>query len=140
VELLGVFAGPTAVAQDRVLVDAHQPAGLANADALGDVLEQGHRLVFRELGAEQGSALALGEAGLAGAAAEHAAAAGAVAGGDGEVAQTAAAVVGASGVLAAEAAQVVRQRPSLAHGASLLAKCGCFKAAQTLQQQPPSEQ
>jgi hypothetical protein len=47
VELLGVLAGQQAVADDRVPVHPDQAAGLADADPLGDVLQDGHDLVFR---------------------------------------------------------------------------------------------
>ena len=64
--------------------------------------------VGREAGVEQGGALPLGEAGLAGGAAEQSAAAlGAVAHGDGEVAVAALAVVGAAVGQAAEGGEVV---------------------------------
>ena len=62
----------------------------------------------REPGVEQGRPLALGEAGLAGAAAEHAAGLlGAVAAGHGQVSGPPLAVVGAVGIQAAEAREVV---------------------------------
>src|SRR5262249_42870312 len=106
----------------------------ADADPLGDVAQDGHDLVLRQLGAEQRRALALREAGLAGAAAQQAALRRAVAHGGRQVALAALAVVGALGVLAAEGAQVVWFVPSLAHSSSLLGKCGCPKPAQMLNQ------
>jgi hypothetical protein len=45
VELLGVVAGAQGVAADGVLIDASQPAGLADADALGEVAEDVEDLV-----------------------------------------------------------------------------------------------
>src|SRR5262249_50767492 len=107
------------VADDGVLVHADQAAGLADADALGDVLQDGHDLVLRELGAEQRGALALREARLAGPAAQQAPPLRAVAHGSRQVAFAALAVVGALGILATEGTQVVRFSPSLAHGSSL---------------------
>jgi hypothetical protein len=121
VELPGVVPGPQAVANDGVLVHADQPAGLAYADPLGNVVQHGDDLVLGQAGAEQGGALALGEARLAGPAAEQAALLGAVACGGGQVSLAALAVVGAVGVLAAEGTQVLRVSPWLAHGLPSLA-------------------
>src|SRR5262249_17137985 len=87
------------------LADREQGAGLADADALGEVGQDGDGLFVRQAGGEQGRALALGEAGLAGAAVEQAALVLAVAHADGQVAMVALAVVGALGVLAAEGGQ-----------------------------------
>ena len=70
-ELLGVAAGLEAEADDGVLVDADQAAGLADAAAVGQVPQDRDGLVAGQAGVEQGRALALGEAGLAGAAAEQ---------------------------------------------------------------------
>jgi hypothetical protein len=47
VELLGVSAGPQAVADHRVLVHAEQAVGLAHADPLGDMAQDGHHLRLR---------------------------------------------------------------------------------------------
>src|SRR5205085_4783806 len=66
VELLGVVAGAEGVADDGVLADADEAAGLADADALLEVGQDGGGLVGGQAAAEQGRALALGEAGLAG--------------------------------------------------------------------------
>ena len=86
------------------------------AAAVLEVLEDGQGFVVRQSGAEQGAALAFGEAALAGAAGEQAALLLAVAKGDAEVAVTAQAVVGALGVLAAEAIKVFHERQ--AHNSS----------------------
>jgi hypothetical protein len=108
VELLGVVAGPQGVADDGVLIDADEAAGLADAAALLEVGEDIEDLVVGEAGVEQGRAFPLGEALLAGAAGEQAALLVlAVAEGDAEVVAAAAAVGGALRVLAAEAAEVV---------------------------------
>jgi hypothetical protein len=64
-------AGPQGVADDGVFIDAGQPRGLADATAVLEVGEDGEGLAFREPGGEEGGALALGEARLAGAADEH---------------------------------------------------------------------
>jgi len=66
-----MLAGDPAVAGDRVGSDVAEPTGLPHAAALGDVLQHRHDLLRRETGVEQGRPLAFGEAGLAGAAAEH---------------------------------------------------------------------
>src|SRR3954470_20887447 len=68
----GVLPGEAAVAGDGVGGDPAEPAGLADAAPLGDVLQDRLDLLRRERGIEQGGALALGEAGLARAASEHA--------------------------------------------------------------------
>jgi hypothetical protein len=110
VELVGVAAGEQAEAANGVLADADQAGGLADATAVGEVGEDGQELGAREAGAEQGRALALGEARLEGAASEQAALlALAIAGSDAGVAPAAGAVVGASGVLAAERGKVVHE-------------------------------
>jgi hypothetical protein len=99
----GVLAGEAAVPGDGVGGDPAEPAGLADAAPLGDVLQDRFDLLGREPGVEQGGSLALGEAGLAGAAAEHAAGlVGPVAAGHGQVSGVALAVVGAAGIQATE--------------------------------------
>jgi hypothetical protein len=110
VELASVFTGQQAVADDGILVHPDESAGLADADALGDMIQDRDDLLFRQSGVEQGRALAFGEARLAGAASEHAALLRAVAEADAEVSQSPFAVVRAVGILTAEAGQV------LAHG------------------------
>src|SRR5262249_48194481 len=111
VEALGVRAGGPGQPADRVLVDADQTGGLADAAAVGQVPEGGQELVTRQAGVEEGRGLVLGEAVLAGAAVEQAVLlADAVAGADGQVALAAPAVQGAGGALAAEAAEVVHAR------------------------------
>jgi hypothetical protein len=112
VELLGVGAGQPAEAGDGGPADAGQPPGLAGAAAVGDVGQDGLRLLRREPGVEQRGALALGEASLAGPAVEQAALVGAVAGADGQVAGPAPAVVRAVRLEATETAEVVHGRTS----------------------------
>src|SRR5438309_705198 len=105
--------GLAAVAGDGLAIDADEPSGLADAIALGDVMEDRDGLLGRQVGAEERRALALGEAGLAGAAAEHAAGLlGAVAMGDGEISGAPLAVLGAVGIEAAETREVVHGRGS----------------------------
>jgi len=108
VELLGVLAGQFGQPHDGVLIDTDQPARLANATAIGQVLQDGQGLVPGEARIEQGGGLAFGEAGLAGPAVEQTVLlVAAVVGTDGEVVLAPLAVQGAVGVLAAEAAEVV---------------------------------
>ena len=102
---LGVLAGQQGQPGDGVLVDPDQPGGLADAAALGEVLQDRQDLVVRELGVEQRRPLELGEPGLAGVAVEQAVVGLAEVVADREVAGAAPAVVGAVGVLAAEAAR-----------------------------------
>jgi hypothetical protein len=109
VELAGVAAGAQGEAVDGVLADADQAGRLSNAAAVGEVGEDGEELVGGESGAEQGCALAVGEAAAASLTVEEAVLVGlAVAHADREVAGVAAGVVGAVGVEAAEAAEVVQ--------------------------------
>ena len=64
-------SGLAAVAGDGLAIHAEDPADLADAVALGDVLEDRDGLHQMEVGAEKRGALTLGGSGLAGAAAEH---------------------------------------------------------------------
>src|SRR5258707_680331 len=107
VELAGLRASQEAVANDGILVHADEPTGLADAAAFGDVVQDTDDLAVRQSGVEQGRALAFGEAGLAGAASQHAALLRAVAEAHPEVAQTPFPLVGAVAVLTAEARQGV---------------------------------
>jgi hypothetical protein len=96
--------GLAAVAGDGLPVDADEPARRSDAVALGDVMEDRDGLLRRQVGAEERGALALGEAGLAGPAAEPAAGfLRAVARGDGAISGPPLAVLGAAGIQAAEA-------------------------------------
>jgi len=93
---------------DGVLIDADEAPGLADAAALVEVLEYGEGLLLGEVAVEEGRALALGEAVLAGLAVEEADVVElAVAGADREVAGVAAGIEDALGVLATEAREVV---------------------------------
>src|SRR5689334_10075177 len=103
-----MLAQEPAVADHRVAVHADQPRGGPDPVAVGQVLDQGQGLLRRQSGAEQRGALALGEAGLAGAAVEQPILLGlAVMAADGQVAVPPLGVVGAIGALAAEAGQVL---------------------------------
>src|SRR6516225_4147380 len=101
-EVAGVPPGLEGVADDGVLLHADQAAGLADAAALGQVVQDRQGAVAAQAGAEERGALALGEAGLAGAAAQEEAAVAAIAGRGGEVAVAPFAGVGAVRVLATE--------------------------------------
>jgi hypothetical protein len=107
VELLGLLARQKAEAEHRIPIHADEPAGLPDAAPFGDVVQQRHDLVVGQKAAKQRSSFSLGEAGLAGAAAEQASLLGAVAAGDGQVAVIAFAVVRAIGILAAKRGEVV---------------------------------
>src|SRR5215207_10072855 len=114
VEFGGVIAGPSGVACDGVGVDAGETSGIAGADPLGHVSQDRSHLLRRQPRVEQGRALALGEAGLAGTTPEHAAGlAGSVARGDGEVAVPTLAQIGAGRVQTTERTQVVHDPPPL---------------------------
>jgi hypothetical protein len=107
---LGVTAGLAGQAGDGALVDLEQPAGLADAAAVLEVLQHGQRLVGAEVAVEQRGALALGEAPLAALAVQQAARlARPVEAAGGDVATAAFAVPGAVGVEAAEAGEVFHE-------------------------------
>jgi len=110
VELAGVVAGHEGEPDNSVLVDPGQAAGLADADALLQVSQDGEEFIAGQAAVKQGRALALAEAILAGAAGQAAAfLGGAVAEGDAEVAVAAPAVVGAARVLAAAVLEFVHR-------------------------------
>src|SRR5206468_4002709 len=104
------FAGELAQAADGAPVHLAEPAGLADAAPLGDVLQDRLDPLRRQPRVEQGRPLPLGEAGLAGGAAEHAPLlARAVAAGHGQVSGPPLAMLVAAGIQAAEARQVVHR-------------------------------
>src|SRR4051812_35943223 len=112
VEALAMRAGQPAVSRHGPPIHLAEPAGLADAAPLGDMLQDRVGYPGGEPRIEQGRALALGGSGLAGAASEQASGlVGPVSVGDGEVSGVPLAVFGAVGIQAAEARQVV-------HGAS----------------------
>src|SRR5262245_19096514 len=99
VQAAGVLAGQPAQAADGVPVHPAEPTGLADAAALGDVLQDRFGLAGRQPGAAQGRPPSFGEAGLAGAAAEHAAGLpGPVAASNGQVSGVPPAMIGAVGI------------------------------------------
>src|SRR3989304_6056970 len=71
VDLAGVVACQPAVTHHCVPMYAHQAAGLADAAAFSDVLQNRADLLLRQGRAEQWRPLALGKPRLAGSAAEH---------------------------------------------------------------------
>jgi hypothetical protein len=108
VSVVGMLSGDAGQPADGVGIDADQASGGADAAALVEVLEHRESPLFGEMAVEQGRALALGEATLAGLAVEQSdLALLAVAGADREVAGVTAAVEGALRVLTAEAREVV---------------------------------
>jgi hypothetical protein len=107
VAVAGVFASPQGVADDGVFIDPCQPGGLPHPAAILEVAEDVEGSGVRQADAEEGGALALGEALLTGAAGEQAAAIAAVAEANAEVALAAQAVVLAVRVLAAEQVKLI---------------------------------
>src|SRR4051794_7646853 len=105
----GMLAGDPAVAADGIGMDLDQTGRLEDTTALVDVLEDRGDLVLGQVGAVQRRALALGEAGAAGATIEEPILPGlADSAGDGEVCGVAAAEVGAVRILATELREVVQ--------------------------------
>jgi len=104
----GMSSGHLRQAGDGVSVDVHQASGPSEDVALGEVLEHGAGLLVGQVGLEQGRALALGEAVLAGFAVVQAdVIVVAVGCADGEVPCVAAAVERANRLLATEPSEVV---------------------------------
>ncbi len=96
-------SGQGDVACDRVLIHLHQASGGTGPTALSDVVKDGVDLLVGQSGLLQDGPLALGEAGLAGAAIDHADAAGlAAVATEGEIPVAPAAGIGALGILAAK--------------------------------------
>ena len=109
-----MFADHSAVADHRVAVHADQPSGGPHPVAIGQVFDQLDGLLLGQARSEERSALAFGEAVLAGPAVEEPMLLGlAVAGADRQIADAPLAVVGAIRVLAAEAGQILPGGASL---------------------------
>jgi hypothetical protein len=107
-----MIAGLSGVSGDGVAVDPDEPLGLADAATLGDVRQQVGDLLAGQVRSEQGRALALGEAGLAGATAEHATRlSGPVTAGLGQVSGVTFAVIGTGRIQAAETGEVIHGSP-----------------------------
>jgi hypothetical protein len=106
--VVGMLSGDAGQSDDGVGIDPDQASGGADATALIQVLEDGEGLLLGEMAVEEGRALALGEAVLAGLAVEQAdVVLCAVSVADREIAGVSARVEGAAGVLTAEAREVV---------------------------------
>ena len=103
-----MLSGPASQAGDGSGVDANETSGLADAVALGQVVEHGAGLFFEQMAVKEGRALAFGEAVLASFAVEEVDVIElAVAGADREIAGVALAVADAVGVLAPKAREVI---------------------------------
>jgi hypothetical protein len=103
-----MIPGGTGQPDDGVAMDADEASSLADAVAFGEVIKDGSGLLVGHAAVEQRSALALGEAGLAGVAVEQAdVVLLAVAIADGKVSGPASPVSGTVGILAAEAREIV---------------------------------
>jgi hypothetical protein len=103
-----MLAGQPTQAADGTTIHLAEPAGLADAAPLGDMLQDRLGALGREPGVEEGRPLPLGEADLAGTAPEQAARlVGTVVAGHGQVSGPPLAMFGAVGIQAAEARQVV---------------------------------
>jgi hypothetical protein len=114
VELLGVPTGHQGQADDRILVDADQAAGQADADTLLEVSQDGDGFVLEKAAVEQGGALAFAEAVLTGTATQVTPLlGGAIAEGNAEVALTTLAIVGALRVLVARSLLSMAKRSSV---------------------------
>ena len=106
-------AGFGNVARHRVLIHLHQATGGPGPAALSDVVQDGMDLRVGQPGLLQDGALALGEAGLAGAAGDHADASGlAAVAAEGEIPVPPTTGIGASGILAAEVFDGMHVGPS----------------------------
>jgi hypothetical protein len=109
--VVGMLSGGTGQADDGVAMDADEAAGLADAVAFGEVMEDGCGLLVGHAAVEQRGALALGETSLAGVAVEQADVVGlAVAIADGEIAGIALPVQGAVTILAAKARKIIHNQ------------------------------
>jgi hypothetical protein len=125
VEVAGVFTGESAQAADRVAVHLAEPAGLADTASLGDVLQDRFALFGRQPGVKQGRPFPLGEAGLAGAAAEHPALlVRAVEAGHRQISGPPLAMLGALRILAAEAREVVHGAAPPVRSVEEILSCG----------------
>jgi len=120
----GVVARLADGAGHRVAVDSHEPLGLADAAAVGDVFQDGRGLLLGQMRAEQRGALAFGGPIATGSTSEEADRGGlAVVTADGEVFPTAEAVIGALGIQAAEPREVVHGPPPTTYHAVIANGC-----------------
>ena len=124
VEVASLLAGQTTQAADSAAIHPAEPAGLADTAAFGDVLQDRLDPLGRQPGVEQGRPLPLGEASLAGPAAEHASLPiGAVATGHRQISGPAIAVLGALRIQTAEAREVVHGVGSPRRSSRLRVSC-----------------
>jgi hypothetical protein len=111
--MLARFAGITG---HGIAVDAHQPFGLADPAALGDVLQDRSGLFPGQVGMEQGCALAFGKPIATGATAEEADRVFlAIVAADGEVFPPSDAMIGTRGIQAAEPREVIHDLPPVTY-------------------------
>jgi len=107
-----MVAGLAGVTGHGVAVDPHEPLGLADPAAFGDVLEHGGGLLLGQMRAEQRGRLAFGEPIATGTTAEEAdRVVLAVVAADGEVFAATDAMIRALGIQAAESSEVVHGPP-----------------------------
>jgi len=112
------------VAGHRVAVDAHEPLGLTDAAAFGDVFQHGRGLLLGQMGMEQRSPLAFGEAIATGPTAEEAdRIVLAVMAADGEVIPAPDAMIGTLGIQAAGSREVVHGPPPTTEDATGESSC-----------------
>jgi hypothetical protein len=117
VEFVGVLTGHHGQADDRILVDPDQAAGLPDSTILLKMVQHRHGLLLGESAAVQGGALAFREALLAGPTSQDPGGfTRAVAEADPQVVQAPTAEVLAFGVLAAEGFQLVHSSLGLSSG------------------------
>jgi hypothetical protein len=114
---MSVLTGHHGQADDRILVDPNQAAGLPDPTILLKMVEHGNGLLLGKSAAVQGSALAFREALLTGPTGQHTGGfARAIGEADPQVVQAPTAVVLAFGVLTAEVFQVVHSTFGLPSG------------------------
>ncbi len=108
---MGVLPSHQAESNHRVLVYPDQPAGLANAATVCQMLQDSDGLVLGQARIKERCPFAFGESGRTGATTKQAALVGPVTPRHGQIAVTAFAVVDAVRVLTAEATQIVHGGP-----------------------------
>jgi hypothetical protein len=107
-----MVAGLAGIAGHGVTVDSHEPLGLADPAALGDMLQDCRGLLLGQVGMEQWSSLAFGESVAAGPTTKEAnRAILAIVFADGEVFSAPEAMVGAPEIQAAEPREVIHGPP-----------------------------
>jgi hypothetical protein len=123
-EVAGMLASDPTEAADGAAIDLAEPAGLADAAPLGDMLQDRFDLLWWQSRIEEGRPFALGESGLASMAAEHASGLlGTIATGHCQVSSPTLAMFGAVGIQAAEAREVVHGAAPPMRSSRLMASC-----------------